>query len=39
LALRGKTVIMVVKPHGGRKFTAMADVRKILAYLKEEGHV
>jgi predicted RNA binding protein YcfA (HicA-like mRNA interferase family) len=36
---KDKTIIMVVKPHGGKKFTAMADVRKILAYLKEEGHV
>ena len=36
---KGKTVIMVVRPHGGKKFTAMVDVKKILAYLKEEGHV
>ncbi len=36
---KGKTVIMVVRSHGGKKFTAMVDVKKILAYLKEEGHV
>lgn len=36
---KGKTIIMVVKPHAGKKFTAMADIKKILEYLKEEGHV
>jgi len=36
---KDRNIIMVVKPHGSKKFTAMADVKKILAYLKEEGHV
>ncbi|GAB4409296.1 MAG: hypothetical protein OHK0032_04830 [Thermodesulfovibrionales bacterium] len=36
---KGKTIIMVVKPHSRRKLTAMVDVKKILDYLKEEGHV
>ncbi len=36
---KGKTIIMVVKPHGRKKFTAMADIKKMLDYLKEEGYV
>ncbi len=36
---KDKSIIMVVKPHGGKKFTAVADVKKILEYLKEEGYV
>lgn len=36
---KGKTIIMVVKPHGRKKFTAMVDIKKMLDYLKEEGYV
>lgn len=36
---KDKNIIMVVKPHGSKKFTAMVDVKKILTYLKEEGYV
>lgn len=36
---KGKTLIMVVKPHGSKKFTAMVDIKKMLDYLKEEGYV
>lgn len=36
---KDSNIIMVVKPHGGKKFTAVADVKKILKYLKEEGYV
>lgn len=36
---KDRNIIMVVKPHGSKKFTAMVDVKKILAYLKEEGYV
>lgn len=32
-------IIMIVKPHGKKKFTAIADVKKIIEYLKEEGYV
>ncbi len=36
---KGRNIIMVVKPHGKKKFTAVVDVKKILEYLKEEGYV
>ena len=36
---KGEKIIMIVKPHGGKKFTAMVDVKKILEHLKEEGYV
>lgn len=36
---KDRNIIMVVKPHGGKKFTAVADVKKILDYLREEGYV
>lgn len=36
---KGDAIIMIVRPHGGKKFTAYADVKKILEYLKEEGYV
>lgn len=36
---KGKNIIMVVKPHGNKKFPALVDVKKILQYLKEEGYV
>ena len=36
---KGRAIIMVVRPHGRKKFTAMVDVKKILDYLKEEGYV
>jgi len=36
---KDRNIIMVVKPHGSKKFAAMADVKKILAYLKEEDYV
>ena len=36
---KGKTIMMVVKPHGRKKFTAMVDIKKMLDYLKEEGYV
>jgi predicted RNA binding protein YcfA (HicA-like mRNA interferase family) len=36
---KDKNIIMIVKPHGSKKFTAMVDVKKILEYLKEEGYV
>ncbi len=36
---KGGDIVMVVKPHGRKKFAAMVDVKKILDYLKEEGYV
>lgn len=36
---KGNNIIMVVKPHGKKKFTAMADIKRILNYLEEEGYV
>ncbi len=36
---KDSNIIMVVKPHGKKKFTAIADVKKIIGYLKEEGYV
>lgn len=36
---KDSNIIMIVKPHGKKKFTAIADVKKIIEYLKEEGYV
>ena len=36
---KDRSIIMVVKPHGKKKFAAIVDVKKILEYLKEEGYV
>lgn len=34
-----KTLIMIVKPHGKKKFTAVVDVKRVLVFLKEAGYV
>ncbi len=34
-----KTLIMIVKPHGKKKFTAVVDVKRVMAFLKESGYV
>lgn len=36
---KDKSIIMVVRPHGRKKFTAMVDIKKMLDYLKEAGYV
>lgn len=33
---RGKKLVAIVKPHGGRKFCASQDVKDLVRYLEQE---